>query len=112
MRKIKKILFAFIMTAILMICLKVSEVNAASYSITASQSTVTVGTTVTLTASVNAGSWNLKITGNGISQPLLGETTTTSNTSASASASFTPTEPGTYTFYLTGDVTDYETEVT
>ena len=112
MRKIKKILFAFIMTAILMICLKVSEVNAASYSITASQSTVTVGTTVTLTATVNAGSWNLKITGNGISQPLLGETTTTSNTSASASASFTPTEPGTYTFYLTGDVTDYETEVT
>lgn len=112
MRKIKKILFAFIMAAILMICLKVSEVNAASYSITASQSTVTVGTTVTLTASVNAGSWNLKITGNGISQPLLGETTTTSNTSASASASFTPTEPGTYTFYLTGDVTDYETEVT
>ena len=112
MRKIKKILFAFIMTAMLMICLKVSEVNAASYSITASQSTVTVGTTVTLTASVNAGSWNLKITGNGISQPLLGETTTTSNTSASASASFTPTEPGTYTFYLTGDVTDYETEVT
>ena len=112
MRKIKRIIFAFIMITILMICLKVSEVNAASYSITASQSTVTVGTTVTLTASVNAGSWNLKITGNGISQPLLGETTTTSNTSASASASFTPTEPGTYTFYLTGDVTDYETEVT
>ena len=112
MRKIKKILFILFITVVLMICAKVSKVEAATYSISASQSTVTVGTTVTVTASVNAGSWNLLISGNGVNQPLLGETQTTSNTNASASASFTPTEPGTYTFYLTGDVTDYETEVT
>ena len=112
MKKIKKILFVLFITIVLMICSKISRVDAASYSISASQSTVTVGTTVTLTASVNAGSWNLLISGNGINQPLLGETQTTSNSNASTSASFTPTEPGSYTFYLTGDVTDYETEVT
>ncbi len=112
MRKIKKILFVLFITIVLMICSKISRVDAASYSISASQSTVTVGTTVTLTASVNAGSWNLLISGNGINQPLLGETQTTSNSNASTSASFTPTEPGSYTFYLTGDVTDYETEIT
>ena len=86
MRKIKKILFVLFISIVLMICSKFSKVNAASYSISASQSTVTVGTTVTLTASVNAGSWNLLISGNGINQPLLGETQTTSNTNASTSA--------------------------
>ena len=60
----------------------------------------------------NTMNTNLKITGNGVNQALVGQTDAIGNKSASTSASFTPSEAGTYTFNLTGDITDFDTEVT
>ena len=85
---------------------------AASASISASSQNVTTGTPVTITGSVTAGGWNLKLSGNGDSKGLVGNTSVTDNASASASISFTPNSAGTYTFKLSGDITDYYTEKT
>ncbi len=81
-----------------------NKVNAASASISGSQ-TVTAGQTVTVTASVNAGAWNLTLSGGGQSQPLVGQTSSAGNDSASASITFVATQNTTVT--LTGDITDF-----
>lgn len=106
MRKIKLImLYIFAMMAIMIV--NSGEVEAASASISPSSKTITQGETVTITASVTAGAWNLSISGAGKSESLVGQTNTTGNASDSKSISFTGTEAGTYTFYLTGDITDF-----
>ena len=87
-----------------------SKVEAASSSLSASATTVTAGTTVTLTATVTAGAWNVRITGNGVDQPLVGQTDVIGNKTVSTSASFTPQSAGTYTFTLSGDITDFDTD--
>ena len=108
MKKINKIILVFIIFILFTIGLNLSKVKAASASLTASNSEVTVGSTVTLTGTVTAGAWNLRISGNGVNQPLVGQISSpTGNETKSVSASFTPTEPGTYTFTLTGDMTDF-----
>ena len=112
MKNIKRIISLTTIFIIVLLSINISSVEAASVSFSASSSEVTVGTTVTLTASANAGAWNLKITGNGVNQALVGQTDTMGNKSVSTSASFTPSEPGTYTFTLSGDITDFDTEVT
>lgn len=112
MKNIKKNISLIIILILMLLSVNIPKVEAASASFSASASEVTVGTTVTLTASVNAGAWNLKITGNGVNQALVGQTDAIGNKSASTSASFTPSEAGTYTFNLTGDITDFDTEVT
>ena len=112
MKNIKRIISSIIILILVILSINAPEVKAASVSFSASSSEVTVGTTVTLTASANAGAWNLKITGNGVNQALVGQTDTMGNKSVSTSASFTPSEPGTYTFTLSGDITDFDTEVT
>ena len=112
MKNIKRIISSIIIFILVLLSINAPEVKAASVSFSASSSEVTVGTTVTLKASANAGAWNLKITGNGVNQALVGQTDTMGNKSVSTSASFTPSAPGTYTFNLTGDITDFDTEVT
>ena len=107
MKKINKIISVFIILMLFTIGLNINKVKAASASLTASSQEVTVGTTVTLTGTVTAGAWNLRISGNGVNQPLVGQVSSAENETKSASASFTPTEPGTYTFTLTGDMTDF-----
>ena len=81
--------------------------NAASTSLNASTTSVTVGTKVTVTASGNAASWNLTISGDGVSSTsIVGYTENGENGSFSKSVSFTPSKAGSYTINLTGDVTD------
>lgn len=104
----KRIILIF--TIVLGILLFIGTIsNATTASITDSK-TVTVGTSVTITGSVNAGAWNLNLSGNGQSKPLIGYTSSQGNASDSTSITFTPSSVGTYTFTLSGDITDYTTE--
>ena len=111
MNKFLKITLITVIVAIFVFILNVPVANAASASITGSK-TVTVGQSVTITASVNAGAWNITLSGNGQTKELIGQTAVQGNSSASTSITFTPTKEGTYTFNLSGDITDYETEAT
>lgn len=111
MKVIRKIGIMLLVILISISSFKINKVEASSVSFSASAGEVTVGTTVNLTASVTAGSWNLSISGNGVSKSLVGQTSSASNQSASVTASFTPQSEGTYTFNLTGDVTDFDTEL-
>lgn len=81
--------------------------NAASASISASSRNVTTGTKVTITAKGSAAAWDLTLSGDGISSAaIVGYTNDAENGSFSKSASFTPTKAGTYTFTLSGNITD------
>lgn len=111
MNKTLKRTLLTIVIAILVCMLDIPIVNAASSSITGSK-TITVGESVTISASVNAGAWNVVLSGNGQTKELVGQTATQGNSSASTSITFTPNKEGTYTFTLTGDITDYTTEAT
>ena len=111
MKKSLKMTLITAVIAIFVFMLNIPVANAASSSITGSK-TVTVGESVTITASVNAGAWNLTLSGNGQTKELVGQTSVQGNSSASTSITFTPNKAGTYTFKLSGDMTDYETEVT
>ena len=112
MKKLNKIILLLIFITLGFITL--NKVEAASASITNSQ-TVTVGQTVNITATVTAGAWQLELSGNGKSIPFVGNVDITSGiadnvTKTSSSISFTPTSTGTYTFKLTGNITDFNTE--
>lgn len=107
--KLKSLIIALISMGLLMFWANKSE--ASSTSISANAREVNVGETVTITGSVNAGAWNLTLSGAGQSKGLVGQTSTTDNASASVSLSFTPTTAGQYTFTLAGDITDYYTDV-
>lgn len=86
-----------------------TKVDAASASLTASSTSVTVGTKVTVTAKGTAGAWDLEISGDGVSTAkIVGYTDDGENGSFSKSLSFTPSSVGTYTIKLTGNVTDAE----
>lgn len=110
MNILKKISIILLAILLIITSFRISKVEASSVSFKASAGEVTVGTTVTLTASVTAGSWNLSISGNGVNKSLVGQTDTASNKSAVLSATFTPQSEGSYTFKLTGDITDFDTE--
>lgn len=92
----------------ILICLIIftGKVQAASATITGDQ-TVTVGSQVTVSASVTAGAWNLDLSGAGQNKPLVGQTTVAANESSSTSITFTASNTGTYVFNLTGDMTDF-----
>ena len=83
------------------------NVQAASTSIKASSTNVKVGTRVTITINWTAASWDLVVSGDGISTERYASVTDDAeNASFSETISFTPTSAGTYTVNLTGSVTD------
>lgn len=104
--KNKKILYSILIIFILII-LKNTTVKAATTSLSANNTEPTEGQSVTVTASVNAGAWNLSFSGAGKSETIYGYTQTNANSSDSKSITFTAGSAGTtYTFSLTGDMTD------
>ncbi len=111
MKEIKKISIT-ILIVMISLCFNITKVEAASISFSASSQNVTVGTTVTLTATVTAGAWNLSINGNGVNKKMVGnfDASYIGNKTVSESVTFTPQAPGTYTFNLKGDITDFDTE--
>ena len=93
-----------LVTFIAIFILSENKVQAATASISEDQ-TVQQGQTVTVTATVNAGAWNLTLSGGGQSAKLVGETDIVGNQSASTSITFIANEDTTVT--LTGDITDF-----
>lgn len=102
------IVFAMLMIGMLINC---NNVEASTVTLTKSK-TVKQGDSVTITANVTAGSWNLILEGAGQSKKLVGNTEEEANATASTSITFTASTVGTYKFTLKGDVTDYVTELT
>ena len=104
-RKIKVIVVSIFMLCMLLLCQKISM--AASASISASSTEVTVGTKVTIKVSGSAKAWSLKVNGAGISDKFHGgNISSKSNMPFSNSYNLNTSKPGTYTVSLSGDVTD------
>ena len=101
MRKTKRILVLSGIFFAIAVILNFNKLYAASATITGSQ-TVTQGSSVTVTGSVNAGAWNMKLVGAGQTKGLAGQTSIT----------FTASTIGSYTFTFSGDITDYNTDAT
>lgn len=84
-----------------------NKVQAASASISANNTQPKEGETITVTASVSAGAWNLRLSGNGKTETIYGVTSDGNNNQDSKSITFTAGAPGTkYEFSLTGGMTD------
>ena len=109
MDKIKKKIWGIFFIIIGFIMFFSNKVEAASISISDNQ-TVTQGSTVTVTGSVNAGAWNMTLSGAGQSKNLVGYTSSAGNESASTSITFTASNIGTYDFTFSGDITDFSEE--
>lgn len=107
MKKKFKLLIIVVFSFGLFFWWNIKTVNAASANISGKTS-VQKGESVTITASVNAGAWNLTLSGGGQSVKLVGQTNTTSNASDSKSITFVANANTTFT--LTGDITDYNEE--
>lgn len=86
------------------------KVNAASASITSSKTSAIVGDKVTITITSKAGSWNLKVSGSGISDSIVGYDLD-GNKTTTKTYTLNTSKVGTYTVSLKGDITDYDTEV-
>ena len=82
-------------------------VEAATSSLSTNSSSVTVGDTIKITVKINAAQWKLKLTANGKKVDSWVETVNfKENLSKTFTASYKPTEKGTVTFKLEGDITD------
>ena len=110
MDKLSKKISYILIIIIILLTFNFNKVNAASATLSADKKEVTVGTTVTLTATITAGAWNVSITGNGVNQKAASQTDTTGNKTVTVTATFTPKTAGSYTFNLSGDITDYNEE--
>lgn len=112
MKNLKRIGLFIGLISLIFIMFNVNKVYASSVELTASTTSATVGDTITVTATVTSGSWNLNLSVAGQSKGLVGQTDTESNKTASTSITFTADEAKTYIATLTGDETDYNTDVT
>lgn len=102
--------FLLIISVVLMLeIILMRNVNAATAKLSENK-TVNKGESVTVTANVTAGGWNLTLSGAGKKEGLVGQTQKTSNDNVSKSITFTASEVGTYKFTLIGDITDFDTE--
>ena len=107
MKKIVHKLLYIVIISLIYIAFNSIKVEAASVSLSASTTEPTEGQSVTVTANVTAGAWNLTLSGAGKSETLYGYTQSASNSSDSKSITFTAGSVGTtYNFTLTGDMTD------
>jgi len=98
-----------VLTIMTLFLISYTRVEAASYNISASKTSATVGENVTVTVTVTAGAWNLHING-AVSGDLVGYDED-SNVTKTKTFTLSPSSAGTYTVTLTGDITDYDTEV-
>lgn len=101
--KIKSIAIIF-MFLIFVILFNANSVEAASVSISDNQ-TVEAGTTITVEAGVNAGVWDLTLSGGGQSYRIFGNTSIADNAFASGSITFVANETTTVT--LSGTIKDF-----
>ena len=108
MKNIKlKYIILFIMTLFVFTSTKV---YAASANISASTTNAYVGDNVTINVNVFAGAWNLNVTGS-VSASIVGYDED-ANVTTNKSYTLDTSRPGTYTITLSGDITDYDSEIT
>lgn len=79
---------------------------AASAKITASKTSATVGDSVTITVTINAAAWNVKPNGAISGGVLAGFNMDGANQTTTQTYKLDTSKAGTYTAYITGDVTD------
>ena len=104
MKKKIKILGILFLTIFFIIIYK-SNVKAASASVSANKTSITLGETVTITTTINGASWDISLSG-AISKGYADTTDDAENGTKTYTASFTPSSVGNYTVSLSGNVTD------
>lgn len=96
-----------ILLLVVLLMLAAPSVKAASAKITASSTSAYVGDSVTINAIFTAASWNLTISGNGVSTTKYADVTSDAeNATKTQSVKLDTSKAGTYTVKLTGDITD------
>lgn len=103
MKKNIKIIVLIIFALIL---IGTTKVCAASASIFASKTNATVGESVTITVSINAATWNVSVSGSGISDSIVGYNEDAVNQNKTKQYTLNTTQAGTYTVSISGDITD------
>ena len=101
-KKIKILAITILFWAILSLF---STVNAASASIKASATSVTVGKKVTVTVTIKAAAWNVTVSGSA-SGKIAGADMSEKNVTTIKTYTVTPKKAGKYTVKISGDVTD------
>ena len=104
MKKKFKILGILFLTIFFIIIYK-SNVKAASASVSANKTSITLGETVTITTTINGASWDISLSG-AVTQGYADTTDDAENGTKTYTASFTPSSAGKYTVSLSGNVTD------
>ncbi len=108
----KKRLLIIIFGIILSIFIGTAKVEAANANITASRTTVEVGENVTITVNFTAAAWNLKVSGEGVSNKgYAAQTADLSEQTTNDTLQFDTSKVGTFTVRLTGDITDKDGNV-
>lgn len=110
----KKIIRILLLTIFALIGISaMSNVKAASASIKASKNPANVGDKVTITVTINAAAWDLKVSGNGISSDQYVDNTNDGNNATTTKTLTLDTSgAGSRTIVLSGDVTDGDTMAT
>lgn len=98
-----------IIIAMFSITLVINGVYAATATITANKTSVTVGTKVTITVKVNAAAWNLKVSGSA-SDSLVGFNMDAVNQTTTKTYTLNTSKAGTYKVSLSGDITDQSSD--
>ncbi len=103
--KLRNILF--ILAFVLTILLGTSVASAAGTSLTATSTNVQVGDSVTINASYTAASWDITVSGDGISGDIyVGYTEQLNEETTNKSFSLDTSKAGTYTIAMSGTITD------
>ena len=103
MKKNIKIIVLIIFALIL---IGTTKVSAASASISASKTNVIVGESVTITVSINAATWNVSVSGSGISDSIVGYNEDAVNQNKTKQYTLNTTQAGSYKVSISGDITD------
>lgn len=105
MRKKIKILLVFILTAFIILVYR-NDVKAASASVSANKTSITLGESVTITTTINGASWDINLSCSSFSQGYADTTDDAENGTKTYTYSFTPSATGTYTVTLSGNVSN------
>ena len=91
----------------------ITNVYGATANISATKTSVYVGDSVSINVNINAAAWNLNVSGNGISGGnITGFNMEGTNQTTSKTYTLNTQNPGTYTIYLKGDISDGATDQT
>ncbi len=103
---IKKLKIAVTFCFIIFFGSILSNVDAASATISANPLNVTAGDSVNIYVNINAAAWNVHVNGTGVSDSIVGYNDDGVNQNVSKNYVLNTTNPGTYTVSISGDVTD------